>query len=67
MTAFLTWRDDLLMGIDVLDADHQQMVMLLNLLYDPRRLHPIATQRRPDRCRPASGIRTRLANACVVP
>ena len=32
MTAFLTWRDDLLMGIDVLDADHQQMVMLLNLL-----------------------------------
>jgi hemerythrin len=32
MTAFLTWRDDLLMGIDVLDADHQQMVVLLNLL-----------------------------------
>ena len=32
MTVFLTWRDDLLMGIDVLDADHQQMVMLLNLL-----------------------------------
>jgi len=32
MTAFLTWRDDLLMGIDVLDADHQQMVRLLNLL-----------------------------------
>jgi hemerythrin len=32
MTAFLIWRDDLLMGIDVLDADHQQMVMLLNLL-----------------------------------
>jgi hemerythrin len=32
MTAFLTWRDDLLMGIDVLDADHQQMVTLLNLL-----------------------------------
>jgi hemerythrin len=32
MMAFLTWRDDLLMGIDVLDADHQQMVTLLNLL-----------------------------------
>ncbi|MCU0972204.1 MAG: hemerythrin domain-containing protein [Gammaproteobacteria bacterium] len=32
MAAFLTWRDDLLMGIDVLDADHQEMVRLLNLL-----------------------------------
>jgi hemerythrin len=34
MAAFLTWRDDLLMGIDPLDADHQEMVRLLNLLVD---------------------------------
>lgn len=34
MTEPLTWRDDWLLHIDMLDADHREMVRLLNRLAD---------------------------------
>jgi hemerythrin len=47
MTALLVWRDAWLLGIDALDADHREMVRLLNELFgceeaSPARAAPVA-------------------------
>ena len=33
MTSLLIWREEWLLGIETLDADHQEMVRLMNLLF----------------------------------
>ena len=41
MTDFLIWRDAWSIGIDDIDADHREMVRLINRLADPQDQRPI--------------------------
>jgi hemerythrin len=41
MSDYLVWRDDWLIGIDELDADHKEIVRLINRLADPSEDSPV--------------------------